>query len=152
MITVQLKSLITLTSQNFLKSKLFLSWKVEKKYLFYLMFFSFKSACELRAGVTTTEKKYGINEKSIWNWGAWLCNVLGFLYKRSQKVPFQRLLHPPSHFPVNLLHGAPSLQWPWQGLHTLFDIYCTSRQTKRVTSRTVLFLLNQQYFKKRKTC
>lgn len=56
MITVQLKSLITLTSQNFLKSKLFLSWKVEKKYLFYLMFFSFKSACELRAGVTITEK------------------------------------------------------------------------------------------------
>lgn len=40
-----------------------------------------------------------------------------------QNAPVHWFAHPLSHIPVNLLHGAPFLQWPGQSMHNLFDMY-----------------------------
>lgn len=54
---------------------------------------------------------------------------MNYCYILLQKVPFQYLAHPSSHNPVNLLHGAPSLQWPGQSAHDLFDMNFPSGHT-----------------------
>lgn len=56
-------------------------------------------------------------------------DYMNYKYILLQKVPIQWLAHPSSHIPVNLLHGAPSLQWPGQATHDLFDMNCVSGHT-----------------------
>lgn len=51
------------------------------------------------------------------------------MYIPSQNVPVLCIVHPLSHIPVVLLHGAPSLQTPRHLTQSRFETYVPSLQT-----------------------